>query len=1093
MIEMLEGMANAAPVGIMIQRYRQRAGLTQQEVADLSGVSVAGVRDLEQGRVTRPRVSTLRRLVEALGLSKMEFEGLLRLDVGTRASGVRVEVLGPLRVIVDGAVTDLGSEAQGVLLGLLALAPNQSVGRDGLVEAVWGSRPPGAVGDLLQSRVSRLRRRLRSARTDAAVSVTATHGGYQLDVTEDQLDLLAFRQKVAHARQLRGAGDAVSACVLFAEAMRLWRADPLAGLTVLQSHPVVTALVREWQAVVTEYAQAAAESGRYNEVLPLLRQAADTDPLHEGVHAGLMIVLAGTGQQAAALAVFDRLRRQLIEQLGADPGPELAAAYQRVLHRDVARQEFVPVSAHGQLPPDITEFSGRRAELRVMHDQLPDAAAGSTAVVISSLEGMGGVGKTRLAVHLAHQLLAGGRYADVQLYVDLRGHADQPPADPATVLASFLRLLGVPGGQIPQDLPSRSAMFRDQLFGKNALVLLDNAASEDQVLPLLPASSTNLVLITSRRSLALDGAHALPLDVFTAAEAEELLARVLGKERVAGDLPGLRRVVELCGRLPLAVTLVARRMQSRPGWTLTDLADRLVRTGDRLGELAAGTRQLRAVFDLSYQALDAQQQRVFRLLGLHPGQEFTAESVAALVDLPTDAARQVLDRLADEHLAIAVTGDRYRLHDLLHDYTVQIAGTEEPGPARAAAITRVLDYFLHIAATASRVVQPLRVPLDLVGTPPAHHPLLSTVEQAEAWQETERASLVAAVVFAADHGHPERCWQLAESLHGYLSRHGYVDDWLRTHQVALGAALAAGDRIGEAVTRTYLGSCYMFLDRSEDALDNLYRALELHRQAGNRNLETGALGFLGYECGRAGRFAEALEYTRQAISYASGRDAQREALLREHAGKLLTILGRFDEAFDNYERAIALYREEGLASDLQLLAEICVGDIYRNMGRLDEARELLERLVADAEEHGPVPNEAAARHRLGRTYWALGRLDDALDQLTEALGLARTAGGFTESEVLIDLGVVHRDAGRLEAALDMVGEAMTLAVTTKERYQQARALDALAGVHDRAGHPDLAEAHWRRAYDLFAELGTPEADRIRPRLRSDVTAGVNVR
>jgi len=363
------------------------------------------------------------------------------------------------------------------------------------------------------------------------------------------------------------------------------------------------------------------------------------------------------------------------------------------------------------------------------------------------------------------------------------------------------------------------------------------------------------------------------------------------------------------------------------------------------------------------------------------------------------------------------------------------------------------------------------------------------VEQAEAWQETERASLVAAVVFAADHGHPEHSWQLAESLHGYLSRHGYVEDWLRTHQVALGAALAAGDRAGEAVTRTYLGSCYMFLDRGEDALDNLYRALELHRQAGNRNLETGALGFLGYVCGRAGRFAEALEYTRLAIGYASGRDVQREALLREHAGKLLTVLGRFDEAFDNYERAIVLYREVGLPSDVQQLAEICVGDVYRNMGRLDEARELLERLVADAADHGPVPNEANARHRLGNTYWALGRLDDALAQLTEALGLARTVGVFfTESEVLVDLGVVHRDAGRLEEALDMVGEALTLAVATKERYQQARALDALAGLHDRAGHPDLAEDHWRRAYDLFTELGTPEADRIRPRITALVSA-----
>jgi DNA-binding SARP family transcriptional activator/tetratricopeptide (TPR) repeat protein/DNA-binding XRE family transcriptional regulator len=1083
MIGMLGGMANTGPIGALLQRYRQRAGLTQQEVADLSGVSVAGLRDLEQGRVARPRVSTLRRLAEALVLSKVEFEEVLRAGGGDQVTGVRVEVLGPLRVVVDGAMTDLGSETQRALLGLLALSPNSSVGRDALVEAVWGARPPSGVADLLQSRVSRLRRRLRSARSGAEIAVTATRGGYQLIVTEDQLDLLVFRRNVERARQLRDAGEAAQACAMFAESVRLWRADPLAGLEVLQSHPVVTALVREWQAVVTEYTQVAAESGSYDEVLPLVRHAADADPLHEGLHAGLMIALAGSGQQAAALAVFDRLRRQLAEELGADPGPELTAAYQRVLRQEVARQEFAPVSAHRQLPPDIADFSGRQAELAAMLEQLPPAAAGSTAVVISSIEGMGGVGKTRLAVHVAHQLLAAGRYADVQLYVDLHGHADQPPADPSAVLASFLRLLGVPGGQIPQESASRSAMFRDQLFGKNALVLLDNAAAEDQVLPLLPASPTNLVLITSRRSLALDGAHALPLDVFTAAEAEELLSKVLGRDRVAADQSGLRRVVALCGRLPLAVTLVARRMQSRPGWTLTDLADRLERTGDRLGELAAGTRQLRAVFDLSYQALETQQQHVFRLLGLHPGQEFTATSVAALTALAPVTARQVLDRLVDEHLVVAVTGDRYRLHDLLHDYVVRIVQTDEPDDVREAAVSRVLDYFLHTAATASRLLQRLRVPLDLVGTPPPHGPRLSTTDDAEVWLETERANLVAAVTFAAENSRPTHAWQLAESLQGYVSIHGYIEDWLLTHQVALNAAIAAHDRVGEAVMRTYLGGCYMFLDRPEDGLEHLYRALELHRRSGNSNLEASVHGYLGYVCWRLGRFAEALEFTQRGIALHVGRDSNREAMMREHAGLLLSILGRFEEALENYERAVVLYR---LSDDpaLHMLAEVCVGDIYRDMGRLDDAREHLERLVKDVATHGSRPTLVHALHRLGKTYDDLGRLDDAVERLTEALELVRKVGvAITESVVLIDLGVAYRNTGDLDRALALIDEGLVLALSTKERYQQARALDALASVHDRAGRADLAQDYWQRAHALFTELGTPEADRIRPRLR----------
>jgi DNA-binding SARP family transcriptional activator len=1048
------------------------------------GHGVLALRDLEQGRVARPRVSTLRRLSEALGLSKVEFEDALR-SGGELSSGVRVEVLGSLRVVVDGAVTDLGSETQRALLGLLALSPNLSVGRDALVEAVWGARPPAGVADLLQSRISRLRRRLRSEGSGADVGLTATRGGYQLIVTDDQLDLLVFRRNVERARQLREAGEATQACAMFADAVRLWRADPLAGLGVLQSHPVVTALVREWQAVVTEYTQVAAECGRYDEVLPLVQQAADADPLHEGLHAGLMIALAGSGQQAAALAVFDRLRRQLVEELGADPGPELAAAYQRVLRQEVARQEFAPVSAHRQLPPDIADFSGRQAELNAVHEQLPDAATGSTAVVISSIEGMGGVGKTRLAVHVAHQLLAAGRYADVQLYVDLHGHADQPPADPAAVLASFLRLLGVPGGQIPQELASRSAMFRDRLFDKNALVLLDNAAHEDQVLPLLPASPTNLVLITSRRSLALDGAHALPLDVFTAAEAEELLARVLGPERVTADLPGLRRVVALCGHLPLAVTLVARRMQSRPGWTLTDLADRLEQTGDRLGELAAGTRQLRAVFDLSYQALAIEQQRVFRLLGLHPGREFTAASVAALTGLSPRNTRQVLDRLVDEHLVVAITGDRYQLHDLLNDYAVQTTHTDDAVHIRNSAITRVLDYYLHTAAKALHLMQPLRTQLKLTGCPPEHAPKLSTMEEASRWFETEQASLIAAVTFAADHDQPTRSWQLAASTQGFLSMHGYVEDWLHSHQVGLEAAVESNDHTGEAIMRTYLGGCYALMERGDEGIHHLYRALDLHRESGDRNLEITVLGYLGYTGRRLGRFAEALEYTEQAIALVADIDPQREAMMRELSGWLLSVFGRFEEALQTYERAIVLYRESSF-TDSHVMADACVGDVYRNMGRLDEAREHLERLVKEAAEHSTVPTYANALHRLGKTYWALGRLDDARTNLTEALELVRrVAVEITEAEILIDLGAIQRDAGNLDTALALVNEGMTVAITSKERYQQARALDALASVHDRAGRTKEARDHWQRAHTMFTELGTPEAVRIKAKLAED--------
>lgn len=700
-------MADSRGLGGAVRGFRRRAGLTQQEAAELAGLSVGALRDIEQGRVTRPRASTLRRLANVLELSRAERDDLMREadDEPVRGDGLRVEILGPLRVLVDGEPVETGSETQQLLLGLLALTPNVPVTRDTLVEMLWGGQPGDRSVESLQSRVSRLRRRLEPGQPDsAAFAVLVTvRDGYQLTVSESQHDLLVLRRLVARARRARDDGDLGETCRLYAEAVALWRGDPLAGLPALQSHPTVVALGRDYRALVVEYATAAGELGRHLDVLPLLQQLAEADGLHEAVHAALMIALAGSGQQAAALTVFDTLRRRLVAEMGADPGPELAGAYQRVLRQEVSRPELDPVVAQRQLPPDIVDFSGRADQVRELWKSLTTPQ--STATPITLIEGMGGVGKTRLAVHMAHRLLAGGYYSDAQLYVDLRGHSDQPPADPATVLASFLRLLGVPAGRIPHGLDERVSLYRDRLQARKALVLLDNAASEEQVLPLLPAGPANLVLVTSRRALAIDGARTLPLDVLPRAEAADLLARVVGADRVAAEPDAVRRVVDLCGRLPLAVVLAARRLRSRSGWAVADLAGRLSDADDRLAELAAGGRRLRAVFDQSYRALSPGEQRVFRLLGLHPGEDISVDAVAALAVLPPGETRAIMDRLVDENL-VAVRGRHYRLHDLLTEYARVLLQENESERERTEAITRMLAYYQYAAARASTVARP---------------------------------------------------------------------------------------------------------------------------------------------------------------------------------------------------------------------------------------------------------------------------------------------------------------------------------------------------------------------------------------------------
>ncbi|WP_246127684.1 BTAD domain-containing putative transcriptional regulator [Amycolatopsis rhizosphaerae] len=1072
----------------MVRRFRRRAGLTQQEAAELAGLSVGGLRDIEQGRVAHPRARTVRQLGTVLALSRAELAELIREagDEQGSGDGIRVEILGPLRVSVDGEPMDPGSEMQRVLLGLLALSPNTPVLRDSLVETVLGGRAGERGVDSLQSRISRLRRRLQPGRPESENSgaLVAVRGGYQLTVAEGQHDLLTFRRLVARARQAREEGDLAEACRMFSEALALWRGDPLAGLAALQSHPAVVALVRDYRSVVVAYAEVACGLGRYQEVLPLLQQVADAEPLHEAAHAQLMIALTGSGQQAAALKIFDTLRRLLADELGADPGPELATAYQRVLRQEVSRPEYVPVAAYRQLPPDIADFTGREPQLRELIHGLPTSGR-PTAVSIVVLEGMGGAGKTRLAVHLAHRLLADGRYGDAQLYVDLQGHSEQPPADPSAVLASFLRLLGVPGEKIPAGLEERSSLFRDRLYGKQALVLLDNAASEDQVLPLLPAGPSNLVVITSRRALAIDGADTFGVRAFTPTEARNLLVRVVGADRVAAEPVAVNRIVELCGRLPLAVALVARRLRSRSAWTIGELVDRLEQAGDRLSELAAGSRHLRAVFDLSYQALATGERRLFRLLGLHPGNDFTAESAAALAGIAPAEARRVLDRLIDENLVMVNARQRYRLHDLLVEYARGRVREEEAEEDREVALVRVLDFYLYGSAAAVRVLQPRRQETGPVGGDDSGDlPLPSDEQGARAWFDAERACLFAAERVAAEQGWTTHAWRLSHVLSEFLYFYGNSKDQdrARTHEMTLAAAVAADDAVGAAFSRQHLAEAYAEQGRVGEACELLRSALEFQHEHGDRWSEVRALESLGFLSYRAGGFAEALRLGERAVALCTGEDPSYEATLRGEIGFVYAVLGRRDEALDSFQRGLLLSRRHGNA-DGEARALTGIGDSLRQMGRYAEAVDCLERALGIGLRHGHLPRTARPLLALGVLFRELGRFDDAVANLGEALRIVRTVGGTVgESEVLIELGATHRDIGNLATAQTLLDEGLRLAVDRSERYQEARALYELAESHRCAARAELAEGHWRRAYALFQELGTPEADQVRPLL-----------
>lgn len=503
---------------------RVLAGLTQAQLAERTGLSLRAVRNAELGSVRRPRPETERRLREALAEAPPE--------------PVRIGVLGPLTVRHGDAPVEIGAEKQRVLLAMLALQPNRTVRREDLVDVLWDEPPPSCL-DLLHTYVARLRRALRPAGL-----ITTDKGGYRLSAGEDDLDLLRF-EGLVNEGALR-------------EALELWRGPALADLGPLRQHPARLALAMKRAKAVMAYAEVADPE----EAAVQLRMLTAEEPLNESAHARLMQVLAASGRQAVALAVFEEIRRRLDGDLGIEPGPELRAAQRQVLRQDFAAPE-PPARVPAQLPADVAGFRGRTGRLAELDALLDGDGTGARIAVLS---GTGGVGKTALAVHWAQRSLA--EFPDGQLYLDLHGYGTVRPVEPGDALSGFLRALGVDGADIPAEQEERAAKFRTALTGRRMVLLLDNAGSVGQVRPLLPGSPSCLVLVTSRDALpglvARHGARRVLVDLLTEAEALDLLRALLG-ERVDGEPAATEALIGYSARLPLALRLVAELALSRPG------------------------------------------------------------------------------------------------------------------------------------------------------------------------------------------------------------------------------------------------------------------------------------------------------------------------------------------------------------------------------------------------------------------------------------------------------------------------------------------------------------------------------------------------
>lgn len=655
------------------------------------------------------------------------------------------------------------------------------------------------------------------------------------------------------------------------------------------------------------------------------------------------------------------------------------------------------LTAQAQLPMDIVEFAGRREEVRTLLNLLDLDGPGenATAVLVAVIEGMAGIGKTRLAVHVAHELLARGRGDEVQLYVDLAAHtATDRTAEPATVLAALLRLLGVPGGQIPGSVHERAVLYRDRLNGRRALVVLDNAASEDQVRPLLPGSPGCLVIITSRRKLTgLDGAQPITLPVFDTEDSLVLLSTVVGEERVRAEPEAAREIVERCGYLPLAVSLVARRLRARPTWALADMAARLGVEARRLTELSVSGRAVGPVFTVSYQQLLPEQRRVFRMLALHPGTDFTADSVAALTRTPPSHAEDLLEALLDEHLLEQTTHGRYRFHQLVHSFALSRVVEEESAESRGASLRRLVTWYLHSANQADRQLAPTRrrMPLPpLVDCTP--HASFADAQAALRWFDDERTNLLSAMDTAIGEGWDDLAWRLPAILYDFFYLRKHRDDWISTHKKAVLASRRIGDRGGVRWSLSGLGIAYAESRRFTEALECFRTALDIARELGDRHSEGQVINNMGETYRRLGNLPEALWHYEQDLAICRLiADQHGEAVSLNNQGKALSAMKRFDEAEARHKEALAICSGFG---DRCTAGEIHndLGEAYRGQRRLDLAIEHYLRALEIRDEIGDLHGKAQTLHNLGELHECKGRRDTASRRYDEALGLWRQLG-----------------------------------------------------------------------------------------------------
>ena len=1002
-----------------------------------------------------------------------------------RLRRLRFNILGPLEGWAGETRLHLGGPIQERVLVALLLDPGKVLPVSRLVAVGWAYDPPTTATHQIRKAVADLRKRI-----PGGAHVLVTDGpGYRVVVADGQLDLLQFGARVAEAKTYLADGKPSEAADALRMALALWRGPVLSGEGGQVIEAAATALGERRLAVAEQLVDIRLQLGETAEIVADVRELVSQHPMRETLRGQLMLALYRSGRPAEALDEYRTLRDQLVEELGIDPSPRSARIYEGILREDPelaapARPPVAPPTvlaaaaapeapgAPCTLPYDVTDFTGRDRALReVVACARRPSGLGARIVAI---DGMGGCGKTTLAVHAGHQLAED--YPDGQLHIDLCGYTSgEQPVTVGAALDGLLRAFGLPGDRIPEDTAARSSLWRTTMSGKRVLLLLDNAADAAAVIPLLPPSPDCLVLITSRaRLLDVDGADWISLDVMGPEEAAAFIAATLGTPRVAAEPEAAVELALQCGYLPLAVRIATARLRNRPQWTLRYFVERLRDETRRLNELTSGERGVATTLRLSYQALDQDCRSAFRILALHPGRDLDLHSAAAMLGSDHLRAEDALEQLLDAHLAQQPAIGRYRFHDLVRSFAHSLRGAESETQTQLA-VERVLDYYLAATGQACAVLFPGRQhrPTGLTEST-AELPALADADQARAWFTREQATLLAAVRIAEVRGFDRHTACLARNIVFHLNARGQVEEFGELSRTAIAAARRLDDLSLLCVNLSNLGAACWKLGRYSEGMEVAQEGRELAVRLGDRVTEAHSERVIGLYNSLLGRFPDALPHLDRAIAL------ERELGSTAAEVETLTVLSTLYEQWGRYqEAAVAARHAVNLIGELgghesALVALTDLAFAHAGLHQYTEAEAFLcqaRALDDDTTDPGHVALALALSadmaHRLGRTEEAAryaARCRAAIDITASPLRLAKVHNV---------LGRYHHNRADYLEALTLHSHAFELASSISYRAEEAYALSGMANAAAALGDPAAVDKHLSAAETLFTVMGVP--------------------